>query len=179
MSAGATAAARARSIVTFSLAQVGVAAVLVAVGAVQLLHGVERDLIGMTIGIAAGLLLFYALAHDGASKPVVAKFSAVLRLAALLIAVSIAEEIVWRGYALATLRATTGPIVALLATTIGFSAAHATTQGWSGIRHHLVTGFVIGLAFVLTGSLLAAVTTHLSYNLMFLRTIAPQGRLFQ
>jgi membrane protease YdiL (CAAX protease family) len=145
----------------------------------RVLARASRDLIGIPLGAVAGVLLFYTLAHDGAAKPVRAKSSAVLGLAVLLAAVSIAEEIVWRGYALATLRTTTGPIVALIVTTIGFAAAHATTQGWSGIRNHLITGFVIGLAFVLTRSLLAAIMTHLSYNVMFLRTLAPQGRLFQ
>jgi membrane protease YdiL (CAAX protease family) len=172
-------AGRARSIVVVSLAQVAIAAALVAAGIVPLLRGAERDLIGMSAGVVAGLLLFYALAHNGNVHPVPAKLSAVIKLAALLAAVSVAEEILWRGYALASLRTTTGPIAALIVTTIGFSAAHASTQGWSGIRYHLITGFVMGLAFVLTGSLLAAVTTHLSYNLMFLRTIAPQGRPFQ
>jgi membrane protease YdiL (CAAX protease family) len=174
----ATTAARAQSIVTFSLVQVAIATALVALGAVRVAYDVERDLIGILPGVVAGVLLFYVLAYDGAAKPVPAKSSAVLRLAALLAAVSIAEEIIWRGYALATLRTSTGPLVALIATTLGFAAAHATTQGWSGIRNHLVTGFVIGLVFVLTRSLLAAVMTHLSYNLMFLRTLAPQGRLF-
>ncbi|MGD0473137.1 MAG: CPBP family intramembrane glutamic endopeptidase [Candidatus Velthaea sp.] len=166
----------ARTIVTYSLVQAGIAFSLVAGGAVPLQCDASRDLTGIALGTAAGIILFYLLAYDGAARPLRAKRFAIVKLAALLAVVSVAEEIVWRGYALAALRATTGPLAALAATSLGFAAAHATTQGWTGIRTHLVTGAVIGLAFILTRSLAAAVATHLSYNLMFVRALAPQGR---
>jgi len=166
----------ARTIVDYSLVQAGIAFSLVGSGAVSLQCDAARDLSGVGLGTAAGIILFYLLAYDGAARPLRAERSAIVKLTALLAVVSVAEEIVWRGYALATLRATTGPLTALAATSLGFAAAHATTQGWTGIRTHLVTGAVIGLAFILTRSLAAAVATHLSYNLMFVRAFAPHGR---
>jgi membrane protease YdiL (CAAX protease family) len=168
---------KARSIANFSLLQMVVAAALVAGGFVRVVRGPVTDGIGIAIGIAAGLAAYYVLAAGDASTPVAAKGNAIRKLATLLAGVSIAEELIWRGFALDALRSSTGPVVALVATTIGFAASHADTQGFTGIRYHLITGLVFGLTCLATGSLLSAVAAHLSYNMMFVRRIALQGSI--
>ncbi len=169
--------ALARSISTFSVVQMFVALALVAGGHVRMLHGIRNDSIGVPLGVAAGLILYYVLAAGDTSTPVSTSHRSVAKLMALLAGVSIAEEILWRGFALETLTTTAGIAVALVATTLGFAASHAATQGWSGIRYHLLTGLVMGLVCVATGSLLSAIATHLSYNMMFVRRIAAQGSI--
>jgi len=169
--------ATARSITTFSLVQMLIALALVASGLVHVFFGPRNDLIGIPLGIGAGLILYYVLAAGDTSTPVAASRRSVLGLMALLAGVSIAEEVLWRGFALETVRATSGTGVALVATTLGFGASHAATQGWSGIRYHLLTGLVLGLVCIATGSLLSAIAAHLSYNMMFVRRIASQGSI--
>lgn len=174
-----TVRATARSITTVCLLQMLVASALVASGLVRVFFGPRHDVIGVPLGIVAGLILYYVLAAGDASTPVAASRRSILSLMALLAGVSIAEEIIWRGFALDTLRTTSGTGVALVATTLGFGASHAATQGWSGIRYHLITGLVMGLICVATGSLLSAIAAHLSYNMMFVRRIAAQGSMAQ
>jgi ABC-2 type transport system ATP-binding protein len=50
--------------------------------------------------------------------------------------------------------------------TVGFAAAHVGAQGRRGALVHLVTGTVFGTVFLATGSLLAAISAHASYNLL-------------
>lgn len=165
-----------RSIGLFSIVQMCIALALVGSRCVDVVRG-PSDAFGVPVGIAVGLVLYYAIAAGELPKPITASRLSIAALAALLAGVSIAEEILWRGFALQTITRSAGPVLALIATTLGFAASHAATQGWSGIRYHLVTGLAMGLTCMLTGSLLSAIATHLSYNLMFVRRIALQGSI--
>jgi membrane protease YdiL (CAAX protease family) len=168
---GATPQVSARFIVVGALLQIGLAAGLLASGAVKLLPHSALDGAGIAAGAVLGWALYRLLAAGPPEPGRAATLRTVARLGALLAGVSIAEEVLWRGFAFHAIASSTGPAVALIATTIGFAAMHTFGQGWSGLRTHALTGLALGAMVLLTGSLLSAVATHLSYNLMFLRTI--------
>jgi membrane protease YdiL (CAAX protease family) len=86
---------------------------------------------------------------------------------AVLGATALAEEIVWRAFALAAAHVVLGlpVLVALAATSVLFAALHVHAHGARGAVSHLVTGSTFGGGFVLTGSLAAAAAAHITYNL--------------
>jgi hypothetical protein len=89
------------------------------------------------------------------------------------IVISVAEEIIWRGYAFDTLAPLRGPLVAVIATTVGFALAHGVHQGFVGVRFHVLTGLTFALTLLATRSLAAAAAAHATYNVtVFLRTVA-------
>jgi membrane protease YdiL (CAAX protease family) len=168
---GAAPQVSARFIVVGALLQIGLAAALLAGGAVKLLPRSAFDGVGIAAGAALGWALYRVLAGGAPEAGRAAKLLTVARFGALLAGISVAEEVLWRGFAFHAIATTTSPVVALIATTIGFAAMHTFGQGWSGLRTHALTGLALGATVLVTGSLLSAVATHLSYNLMFLRTI--------
>ena len=168
---GAAPQVSARFIVVGALLQIGLAGALLATGAVKLLPHSVLDAAGIAAGAGLGWVLYRVLAAGPPEPGPTARLQTVARFGALLVGVSVAEEVLWRGFAFHAIATSTGPVVALIATTIGFAAMHTFGQGWSGLRTHALTGLALGATVLLTGSLLSAVATHLSYNLMFLRTI--------
>jgi membrane protease YdiL (CAAX protease family) len=74
------------------------------------------------------------------------------------------EEVVWRGLILGDLALARGSLFALIASSAGFAAWHASTLGRRSIIH-LVTGLGFGGVFLL-GGLGAAMLAHATYNLL-------------
>ena len=72
----------------------------------------------------------------------------------------------WRWFVLGSLAPAVGAGGALAVSTAGFAAAHIPAQGRRGAAVHVVTGTVFGTVFLATGSLLAAIASHVSYNLL-------------
>jgi ABC-2 type transport system ATP-binding protein len=121
----------------------------------------------LVVGCAAGALAFVLLARS--SIPV----SAITvvpprRLAArsvVLLAKSVQEEAIWRGLVLGLLVGPFGRLGALTLSTVAFATAHVTRQGRAAVAH-LVTGTLFGLAYLVTGRLVAAVAAHGAYNVL-------------
>ncbi len=89
---------------------------------------------------------------------------------------SASEEVLWRWFVLGSLAPVLGAGGALVATTGGFAVAHVGAQGRRGAAVHLATGAVFGAVFLLTGSLLAAIAAHASYNLLVLLAVESGAR---
>jgi membrane protease YdiL (CAAX protease family) len=80
---------------------------------------------------------------------------------------SVAEEIAWRGVALASAIVVFGwsEGLALAVTAVLFGLLHFGLGGIRPIVTHTVTGLVFGAAFLLTGALLLTIVAHVTYNL--------------
>lgn len=155
------------------------AAVLVARGAVTFVRTPLADAIGVLAGVAVGFVLYRLLAARDASAPQRAGTGAIFALALVYTAISVAEEILWRGYAFDLVAASRGAVVALIVTTAGFAIVHGIHQGYAGVRFHLVTGLAFGLTLLATSSLAAAAAAHVTYNLaVLLGTVATRKRAF-
>ena len=151
------------------------AAVLVARGTVTLGRGPLVDAAGILAGVLVGVGL-YRLIASGTGNARHARPAAVIALALVFVAISVAEEILWRGLAFDYL-APRGTVLALIVTTVGFALVHGVHQGFSGVRFHLLTGLAFGLTMLVTGSLLAAIAAHTGYNLtLFLTTVTARKR---
>jgi membrane protease YdiL (CAAX protease family) len=128
----------------------------------------------MAIGAASGLLLMLALART--ARPPLRIRRERRRLfgvkALLLSMSSTAEEVVWRWFAIGTLAAAVGTAGAFIAATAGFAIAHVQTRA---MIVHLLTGATFGTVYLATGSLLAAVAAHVSYNLLVLAATEAGG----
>lgn len=84
-----------------------------------------------------------------------------MQLAALSLVFVAIEEVFFRGYLLAVLRKRHGNAVAVVATSIVFSAYHF---NWTNAPHHLAMGLICGTAAVATGSLYPALLAHWLHN---------------
>lgn len=158
--------ANARTLLVATALQSVIAAVLVARGAVAFAPAPLAGALGVLAGAAAGYVLYRLLSlRDAAAPQQFASARAVAALALVYVAISIAEEIIWRGWAFDTLAPSRGTLAALIATTAGFALVHGVQQGFAGVRFHLVTGLAFGLMLLATGSLLAAIAAHATYNL--------------
>jgi membrane protease YdiL (CAAX protease family) len=157
------------------IVQSAIAAVLIVHGNVALPHALPRNGWGLE-GVACGVLLHVALPAKAAIALRTPSRAALIQLGLLLACVAIAEEVIWRGFIFASIRGTSGSLVAFITTTVGFAAMHTFAQGWSGVRTHLITGAGIGLVFWMSDSLVSAIAVHVSYNLMFLLGLRPQRR---
>jgi membrane protease YdiL (CAAX protease family) len=162
-----------RTILIGALFQIGLAGVLLATGTVRLGAHSPRDGAAIAAGAALGWALFRLLAGPAPAAGRAAGWRTLAGFGTLLIAISVGEEVLWRGFAFHLIAANSGAAAALIVTTAGFAAMHALGQGFAGLRTHAVTGLALGAVLLLTGSLLSAIATHLSYNLMFLRTTRP------
>lgn len=78
----------------------------------------------------------------------------------ILLVLAVNEEAIWRRVVLGEGLAVS-PGFALAASSVGFAFTHRTQRAT-----HLVTGGVFGLVYLATGALLAAVATHVVYNLL-------------
>lgn len=78
----------------------------------------------------------------------------------------VCEEIVYRGYLISALATLTPDVwTALILSTLLFAVVHA-YQGWFGILRTAVLGFLLGLSFVLSGTLWPAILAHVAINLL-------------
>jgi len=82
------------------------------------------------------------------------------------------EEVIWRWFVLGGLAGVVGLAPALAVSTAGFALSH---RGRKAVLVHLLTGGAFGGLFALTGSLLSAITAHVTYNLLIL-LIRESGR---
>jgi ABC-2 type transport system ATP-binding protein len=154
---------------------------LAAVGLVGLAHVAVRPrvslAVGLTIGVAAAASLFAALARSAAPfRTSRWRAPALVVRGGFFTLRSASEEVLWRWFVLGSLAPVLGSGGALAVSTIGFAAAHVPAQGRRGATVHLLTGTVFGTVFVATGSLLAAITAHASYNLLVLLAVESGAR---
>jgi ABC-2 type transport system ATP-binding protein len=121
----------------------------------------------ITVGCLAGMCGFLLLAR----RPIAASaFSALPRArllarSAVLTAKSAEEEAVWRGLVLGSLVAPLGPGGALASSSALFAAAHVGRLGRRAFAH-VVTGSLFGLAYLVTGRIVAAIAAHSTYNVL-------------
>lgn len=78
------------------------------------------------------------------------------------------EEALWRGFVLGRLASLIGVAGALALSTAGFAASHIPAQRLRGLRFQLGTGLIFGTLYVLSGSLVAAMSAHGVYNVLVL-----------
>jgi membrane protease YdiL (CAAX protease family) len=118
------------------------------------------------LGPAAGLCLLVALAGRLPPRPRIRRSRlAAAGVRAFVLAIgALAEELIWRVVALATLAVTFGTWLALAVTAAGFAISHA-GGGRRAVAVHLVTGSVFGGVYLATASFAAVATAHASYNL--------------
>ncbi len=83
-----------------------------------------------------------------------------LARAAILLVLAVNEEAIWRRVVLGEGLAVS-PGFALAVSSFGFAFTHRTQR-----TMHVVTGGAFGLVYLATGALLAAVATHVVYNLL-------------
>ena len=111
------------------------------------------------LGILVGLALFTALSF--------ARPHFLFAPAAVVVAcVGMSEEMIWRGFALGRIAPASGSVVAVVVTTVAFAATHVPLLRLRGAAVQLLTGSVFGTLFVGTGSVLACVVAHATYNLV-------------
>ena len=144
---------------------------LVALGLLVFAHVSIRPRVplafGLAIGVVASAGLFTALARSHVPlRSVRGSAPAVIARGGFFAVRSASEEVLWRWFVLGSLVPAVGAGGALVVSTAGFAAAHIRAQGRRGAAVHLVTGTVFGTVFLSTGSLLAAVSAHASYNLL-------------
>jgi membrane protease YdiL (CAAX protease family) len=162
-----------RTLVVATLLQSAIATVLVARGAVHFAPLTPPTALGVVAGAATGYGLYRLLARRDAGPREHVSSGAFSTLTFVYIVISVAEEIIWRGYAFDTLAPLRGPLVAVIATTVGFALAHGVHQGFVGVRFHVLTGLTFALTLLATRSLAAAAAAHATYNVtVFLRTVA-------
>ncbi|HYW53872.1 MAG TPA: CPBP family intramembrane glutamic endopeptidase [Dongiaceae bacterium] len=168
-----------RALLVATALQSVLAAVLVGRGAVTFVRAPLADAIGVLAGVAIGFVSYRLLAARDVSAPRRAGRGAIVALAVVYTAISVAEEILWRGYAFDRVAASRGALVALVVTTAGFAIVHGIPQGYAGVRFHLVTGLVFGLTLLATSSLAGAAAAHVAYNLaVLIGTVAPRKGAF-
>jgi ABC-2 type transport system ATP-binding protein len=147
------------------LAAWGASGTLAALVAPPLAPILRLGVVAPALGVAAGTLLFAALARR--RLPAAAFVSEPpRRLAARTIVLGVKsfhEEALWRALLLGALAAPLGRGGALVASTALFAAAHLGRQGRHA-RCHVVTGATFGAVYLMTGRLSAAVAAHATYN---------------
>jgi ABC-2 type transport system ATP-binding protein len=127
---------------------------------------VELGYLAPVVGIVSGGCAFALLAHR--TIPLFALVRVRRRLVArslVLTLKSAQEEAIWRGVLLGLLAAFLGRYVGLLLSTLAFAAAHAFALGRRSAVH-VLTGAIFGATYVVTGSLTAAIGSHVTYNVL-------------
>ena len=93
----------------------------------------------------------------------------------------VVEEIVFRGFLYAAIERASGPLVAVLITSVVFSLPHAWQYGWRWQNLLLVTyvGVMFGIARARTQSVVPSTLLHVGYNgALFAGMFAAGDRLF-
>jgi NhaP-type Na+/H+ or K+/H+ antiporter len=156
-----------RPLLAATVLQSALAAFVVARGTLSFAPSALAGAGGALAGAVLGYGLYRLLAGRIRATREPAAGSTLFTLALAYVAISIAEEILWRGWAFDRLAAR-GAVTALIVTTAGFAAAHAVHQGFGGVRQHALTGLAFGLVLLIAGSLVAAIAAHVTYNLAVL-----------
>jgi hypothetical protein len=126
--------------------------------------------VALILGVCAGLLLFNAITR---SRPHLSGAAGSTSVAAAKLAFlglwATNEEILWRRVALGELlREGVGP--ALVVSTVGFALMHRTRRGV-----HLGTGGTFAAVYLSTGTLVACVAAHWTYNALVGALVARHG----
>jgi ABC-2 type transport system ATP-binding protein len=152
--------------------QLALAGALLAVdGLASRPHAVSLVLAAAT-GTATGVVLVVILAgRPRLHVPGTGRLPRLLVLGAFLALLSASEEVIWRGLVLDRLADWVGVPGAYAASTLGFALAHGER---AALRTYLVVGAAFGGVYLVTGSLLAAIAAHTTYNLLVL--LAAEGR---
>lgn len=121
--------------------------------------------IGIGGGAVIGLCLFMMIERTWRPPLGAIRFRpAVLAPSGLVLLLrSASEEIFWRWFVLGGLALVTGIWAAVGVSTLGFALAHVEPRA---VGIHIVTGSTLALAYALTGSLVAVVTAHATYNIL-------------
>jgi membrane protease YdiL (CAAX protease family) len=140
---------------------VAIGASLVAPGVRPLDPSVRPLFDSLTVGCLAGGCGFLLLARRriAASSPSALPRARLLARSLVLTAKSAEEEAVWRGLVLGSLVAPLGPLGAVASSSALFAAAHVGRLGrraWT----HVVTGSLFGLAYLVTGRIVAAMAAR-------------------
>ena len=133
--------------------------------------------VSLSLSLLTAVALFVALAGrpPRVRLPRRARIPAVVAKASFLAARSAGEEVIWRWFVLGGLAPVVGALPALAASTAGFAIAHHRSQGTRGVLVHVLTGAAFGCVFLATGSLVAAVTAHVAYNLLVLTAVEAES----
>jgi ABC-2 type transport system ATP-binding protein len=121
----------------------------------------------IAVGCLAGAGAFALLARRRFPTPAVGALPR-RRLAArsvVLTAKSTQEEALWRALFLGLLAVPLGPLVALLVSTLVFTASHVGRQG-KAAGAHLLTGTTFGAVYIATGRLIGSIAAHATYNVL-------------
>jgi membrane protease YdiL (CAAX protease family) len=111
-----------------------------------------------TAGVVFGAVLFAAVVHRPPWRVPERSLPTIVTIHFFLGLCAVNEEVLWRRLVLGeALRA--GVVAAVAISAVGFALAHRSRR-----RLHLVTGAAFGVAYVVTGSLLAPVVAHWTYN---------------
>jgi membrane protease YdiL (CAAX protease family) len=93
-------------------------------------------------------------------------------LLAAAVCSSVAEELLWRGVLLRSVRRG-GTLAAVAVTSAGFAAAHRPRAAGRALVTHLVLAGALGVVALRRGGLAAAAVAHTTYNLLVLLDDAP------
>ena len=124
-------------------------------------------LAAVCLGLAAGLVLFAALAQQVPPLPTPKPAGRWLIRLSFVVVWAAVEEIFWRWLALGLVAAAAGWPLALAGSSIAFAVVHRV-----GKASQLATGATFGVVYLATGRLLAAVAAHATYNLVLAEALA-------
>jgi membrane protease YdiL (CAAX protease family) len=124
----------------------------------------------IAIGATAGVTLVFLLAGRRPVRGSIVRERRRLVAAkgGVLAIGSASEEVVWRWFAIGALTPRVGVLAAFAASTLAFALAHGRPRA---VVVHIVTGCTFGGVYVLTGSLVAAIVSHVAYNLAVLLAV--------
>jgi ABC-2 type transport system ATP-binding protein len=129
------------------------------------------------VGVGAAFVLYAVLAR-GRFPQARLRDTRRRRLAAkavYLTSRAVLEEAIWRGLLLGALLLALEPWRAIATSSALFALAHWRTQRW-GMLAHLATGTTFALLYVGSGSLVAAMVSHVTYNLLVATAVAANSR---
>lgn len=145
-------------------AEVGAAGTLLALAGFAAREPGVSPPVGIACGVAMGMALFLII--EQARKPpfrIPRHRKALLALCGLVLLLrSASEEVFWRWFVLGGLAALMSIWVAAVISALGFAVSHVKPQA---VRLHLVTGSALASAYAVSGSLVAVVAAHATYNL--------------
>ena len=143
------------------------AAIAVALLLPRRFWGQPREiLMALLVGIALGLATYIILStRNRAASAAWPERRWRPRFVALLLAHAAYEELVWRGLAFQVLGQYVPLPAAFLVSAGGFAGLHYESQGLKGVAVHLLTGTAFAGVVLLTGSIIAAIAAHATYNL--------------
>jgi membrane protease YdiL (CAAX protease family) len=131
---------------------------------------------GVAIGACVGVTLVVLLAGKRPGRgPLVRERRRLVVAKGLVLGVgSASEEVLWRWFAIGALAPEIGLLPAYATSTIGFALAHGHPKA---VLVHLLTGSAFGGVYLLTGSLIASIATHVAYNLIVLLAVETSRTL--